>query len=167
MAKRELQDKSPEATIKDKLATADNWWELANELNDPTTKDLVKNHAILLYSGMTDQLAGIDKVRVQKRINSQGPIQDEFFSSVWEFRWQTQDDWIGVRFRKDGRVSYTIKTTQLSKTVPWQITANGILVRPNEKRYFIFKLDNQRDLIGEKYEPTQFKERVTGVSVDK
>ena len=173
LAKRELQDRSPEATVKNKLATADDWWELAKELNDPTAQDRLKNHAILLYSRMTNQLAGIDKVRVQKRINSQGPIQDEFFSSAWEFRWRTQDDWI-VRFRKDGKVSYTNKTTLLSDTVSWQMTANGILVRfENFERYYIFKpgLGDQRDLVGEKYRydrgPNELMERMTGVRVDK
>lgn len=167
LAKRELQAKTTEAKIQDKLAIADDWWKLANAADEQATKDRLKNHAILLYSELADQLTGIDKVRVQKRINSQGLIQDEFFSSVWELRWQTQDDWVGVRFRKDGKVSYTIKPTQVSKTVPWQMTAKGIVVRPNQKRYFIFKLDDQRNLIGEKYEPTQFKERVTGVRVVK
>jgi len=164
IAQQELESKrSSTAGSKDLLAVADGWWDLAESVDDKSRQAPLRSHAVALYVQLANRLAGIDKVRVQKRINAQFSLQDDFFGVVWEFPWRTQDDWIGVQFRKDGKLSYTIKDTQESKTADWQATAEGLFVRPSQKRYFIFKLDSQGNLVGEKYEPKQFREMVAGV----
>ncbi|MCH2181438.1 MAG: hypothetical protein MK108_05480 [Mariniblastus sp.] len=164
IAKQEMKTRrDSEATDKDRLAIADRWWNLAASVEDEERQTKLRGHAAGLYSELASGLAGIDKVRVQKRIQDQFSLQDDFFGAVWEIPWKTQDNWVGVQFRKDGKVRYTIKETQELKTVDWQATARGLLVQPSQKRYFIFNLDSQGNLFGEKYEPKQFRERATGV----
>ncbi len=161
------QSSTGKARTQGELVAADAWWDMADTVDDKQQQSRLREHAVALYSDLVTELTGIDKVRIQKRINSQFSLREDFFNIVWEIPWKTQDDWEGVQFREDGKIVYTIKPTQISKTVSWQPTEKGFLVRPSQKRYFIFKLDPQGNLIGEKYEPKELRESVMGIRANR
>tara|TARA_R110002049_G_scaffold309101_2_gene516892 strand:- start:16776 stop:18707 length:1932 start_codon:yes stop_codon:yes gene_type:complete len=122
-----------------RVALADQWWELAETYADPSVADTVRQHACLWYSRAVSSLTGLEQVRVKKRLESQSLAQESFVKDkddneivavLMHSRAGAANE--SVTLYRSGLFTSPVRSKALSRQTWWTVQRNLlVMIYPN------------------------------------
>lgn len=121
------------------VALADRWWELADSNTDQSVADAMRERACMWYDQSLPGLAGLDRVRVEKRLENRSPasvpiaerkVSDkddkDIVAVLLHKRGLTPE--IPITLYRSGRISTPTSTTAWTRQTGWIVQHNMLVM---------------------------------------